>query len=65
MKKFRNSSKNIQGKSLQIQDMEKRISGIEDVIEDMNISVKEHVKSKRFLGTKYPGNMSHSEKRKI
>ena len=31
------------------QEMEERISGIEDIIEEINISINENVKSKKFL----------------
>ena len=32
-----------------IQEIEERISGVEDTIEEINISVKENVKSKKFM----------------
>ena len=41
--------------------MEERISGIEDIIEEMDTSVKENVKSKKFL-TKHPGNLGHHKR---
>jgi hypothetical protein len=36
--------------------MEKRISGVENSIEEINISVKENRKSKNVHNTKHPGN---------
>jgi glutamate synthase domain-containing protein 3 len=45
-----------------IHEMEERISGIEDVIEEINISVKENAKSNE---TKHLENWEHYEKTKI
>ena len=44
-----------------IQEMEERISGVEDTIEDIDTSVKEDVKA-NVSGTKYLGNLGHYEK---
>jgi hypothetical protein len=40
-----------------IQEMEERIWGIEDTIEEIDASVKENVKSKKILDTKPTGNL--------
>jgi uncharacterized coiled-coil protein SlyX len=42
--------------SNRIQEIEERISGIEDTIEDIDISVKENTKSSKAPKPKYPGN---------
>jgi hypothetical protein len=42
--------------------MEERISGIKDTIEEMDIKVKEKIKSKKIPGTKHPENLRHYEK---
>lgn len=39
------------------EDTEQEISGIEDKVEEMEISVKENVKSENNYGAKYPGNL--------
>ena len=44
-----------------IQEMEKRISGLDDTIEKKYTSVKVNVKSKKFL-TQNPRNLRHCEK---
>ena len=38
------------------QNMEGRISGIEDTIKESDTSVKENIKSKKNPDTKHPGN---------
>jgi len=48
-----------------IRQMEKRLSGIEDMIEEMEILVKENVESKNTPDTKYPGSLGHCEKIKL
>jgi chromosome segregation ATPase len=45
-----------------IQEMKKRISGVEDTIEETDISVKENVKSKKNHDTKHSGNLGYQEK---
>jgi hypothetical protein len=40
-----------------IQEMEDRISFVEDTIEETDISAKENVKSKKVLDPKHPGNL--------
>ena len=47
--------------SNRIQEMEKRISGAEDSIENIDTTVKENTKCKRILT---PGNPGHNEKTK-
>jgi hypothetical protein len=45
-----------------IQEMEERISGVEDTIEETETSVKENIKSKKIPYTKHPGNLKYYEK---
>lgn len=40
-----------------LQDVEERISGAEDKVDEMNNSVKEIVKFKKSTGVKHPGNL--------
>ena len=47
-----------------IQETEERISGVEDTIEDNDISVKENIKSKNAPNSKYLRNLGHNEKTK-
>jgi hypothetical protein len=42
--------------------MEERISGFEGMIEEMETSAKENVKSKKISGTKHSENLGHCEK---
>ena len=49
--------------SNRIQEMEERISGAEDSIENMDTTIKENPKSKKSK-SKYPGNPGHNEKTK-
>jgi predicted nucleic acid-binding Zn-ribbon protein len=49
--------------SNRIQEMEERISGVEDSIENMDTTIKENPKSKKSK-SKYPGNPGHNEKTK-
>jgi hypothetical protein len=44
--------------------MEERISGAEDSIENMNITVKQNAKCKKNPRLKHPGNPGHNEKTK-
>ena len=46
-----------------IQEIEERISGAEDTIENIDTTVKQNAKCKKFL-TKHPGNPGHNEKTK-
>jgi len=48
-----------------IQEMGETISGIEDTIEEIDVSVKENAKSKKFMTQKHPGNLGHYEKTKL
>ena len=41
--------------------MEKRISGVDNMIEETDISIKENLKSKKIPNTKHPGNLGHYE----
>lgn len=43
--------------------MEKKVSGVEDMIEEMDISIK-NVQSKNVTSTKHLGNPAHYEKAK-
>jgi hypothetical protein len=47
-----------------IQDIEERISGAEDNIENIDTAVKENAKSQKLLNQKHPGNPGHNEKTK-
>lgn len=47
------------------QEMEERIiSDIEDTIAEMDTSMKENVKFKKYPGTKVPGNLGHCGEKK-
>jgi chromosome segregation ATPase len=50
--------------SNRIQEMEERISGAEDSIEDMDTTIKENEKCKKDPYSKHPGNPGHNEKTK-
>lgn len=43
-----------------IQEMWERLSGTEDIIEEMDSLVKENIKSETW-GTQHPENLEHSE----
>lgn len=45
-----------------IQEMEERISGTEDTVEEMNTLVKGNPKSKKIPETKHPENLGHYER---
>ena len=45
-----------------IQDLEERISGVEDIVEDNDITVKENSKHKKTPNPKHPKNSGHNEK---
>jgi hypothetical protein len=47
-----------------IQELEKRISGAEDTIKNIDPKVKENAKSKKASNPKHPGNPEHNEKTK-
>jgi chromosome segregation ATPase len=47
-----------------IQEMEERISGAEDSIENMDTTIKENAKFKKDPNSKHPGNPGHNEKTK-
>jgi uncharacterized coiled-coil protein SlyX len=47
-----------------IQEIEERISGAEDTIENIDTTVKENTKSKKAPNSKHPGNPGHNEKTK-
>ena len=48
--KLRNSNRTYRGNfTNRIQEMEERISGIEDMIEEMDISIKENVKPEKVM----------------
>ena len=51
--------------SNRIQDMEERISGAEDSIENMGTTIKENTKCKKNPNSKHPGNPGHNEKTKL
>ena len=40
-----------------MQEMEDRISGVEDMVEEINSLVKENVKSRKIPNTKHQGNL--------
>ena len=48
-----------------IQEIEERISGAEDTIENIDTTVKENAKCKKDPNPKYTGNSGHNEKTKI
>ena len=50
--------------SNRIQEMEERISGAEDSIENIDTSIKENAKCKKNPNSKHPGNPGHNEKTK-
>jgi predicted nucleic acid-binding Zn-ribbon protein len=50
--------------SNRIQEMEERISGAEDFIENMGTRIKENAKCKKDPNSKHPGNPGHNEKTK-
>ena len=45
-----------------IQEIEERISGIENMIEEIDMSVKEKFKSKKIPDIKHPGNLAYHKK---
>jgi FtsZ-binding cell division protein ZapB len=47
-----------------IKEIEERISGAEDTIENIDIAVKENANSKNLLIQKHPGNPGQNEKTK-
>ena len=47
-----------------IQEIEERISGVEDTGEEIDTIVKENLRQKRPLNPKHPGNLGHKEKTK-
>jgi hypothetical protein len=50
--------------SNRIQEMEERISGAEDSIENIDTSIKENAKCKKNPNSKHPGNPGYNEKTK-
>ena len=50
--------------SNRIQEMEERISGGEDSIENIGTTIKENTKCKKQPNSKHPGNPGHNEKTK-
>jgi predicted nucleic acid-binding Zn-ribbon protein len=50
--------------SNRIQEMEERISGTEDSIENIGTAIKDNAKCKKDPNSKYPGNPGHNEKTK-
>jgi predicted nucleic acid-binding Zn-ribbon protein len=50
--------------SNRIQEMEERISGAEDSIENIGTTIKENTKRKKNPNSKHPGNPGHNEKTK-
>ena len=50
--------------SIRVQEMEERISGTEDSMENMDTTIKENAKCKKDPNSKYPGNPGHNEKTK-
>ena len=50
--------------SNRIQEMEERISGSGDSIENIDTTVKENAKGKKDPNSKHPGNPGHNEKTK-
>ena len=47
-----------------IQEIEERISGAEDTIENIDTKVKENAKGNKAPNPKHPGNSGHNEKTK-
>jgi hypothetical protein len=47
-----------------IQEIEERISGVEDTIEDIDTTVKENSKYKKTPNPKHPGNPGHNKRTK-
>ena len=47
--------------STRLQEMEKRISGAEDSIENIGTTIKENGKCKKDPNSKHPGNPGHNE----
>ena len=47
-----------------IQEIEERISGAEDTIENIDTTVKENTNAKKTSNPKHPGNPGHNEKTK-
>ena len=45
-------------------EIEERISGAEDIIENIDTTVKENTKRQKALNSKHPGNPGHNEKTK-
>jgi hypothetical protein len=45
-------------------ETEERISGVEDMVEEIDTTVKENSKQKKIPNPKHPGNSGHSEKTK-
>jgi hypothetical protein len=43
--------------------MEKRISGVDNMIEETDISIKENLKSKKIPNTKHPENLEHYKRK--
>ena len=63
MKISGNLAKTSQGSlTKRLKVIEKKLSSLGDKIEEIGVSVKENVKSKKSSGTKHPGNMGHYEK---
>ena len=50
--------------SNRIQEMEERISGTEDSIENIGTTIKENTKTQKDPNSKHPGNPGHNEKTK-
>jgi predicted nucleic acid-binding Zn-ribbon protein len=50
--------------SNRIYEMEERISGAEDSIENIDTKIKENAKWKKDPNSKYPGNPGHNDKTK-
>jgi hypothetical protein len=50
--------------SNRIQEMEERISGAEDSIENIGTTIKENGKCKKYPNSKHPGNPGHNENTK-
>ena len=50
--------------SNRIQEMEERISGAEDSIENIGTTIKDNTKRKKDPNSKHPGNTGHNEKTK-
>ena len=45
-----------------IQEIEGRISGAKDTIENIETTIKENAKCKKYPNSKHPGNPGHNEK---